>query len=949
MLRKLFRPKWQHDRPAVRLEALKLLNPGHQDHHDIIRRMAEADTSNEVRCAAIAKLEDLQILQTVRTDGSEDVREAAASQMQHLLAGLRGKLDAASRQAALQHCTEQDLCQIACLCADQDIVDSCLSLINNPADLVAIALASSSAQVRQQIANQISDEDSLRQLSQGMKGRDKRALQICREKLQLIREHETLKQQWHTRQVTLCEQMESLAGSDFYPQYSAKFHLLAQQWTEIPANEIFCSERFEKARLRCEQVMELQNAEQQAQQKHQQETAAANTECLQVLAELDKIMAQLQLGEPLAETVEECRSATEILKQRWESHVNTASPEPSRRRLFDRQLQSINALLNSQGTFLERSREIEQTLKAAEQAINEADFQHLSETREQAGKLLEYIAWPDNTSRPARLEQLRESDALLGKQLQQLKSESRQIAATIKEQLDTLEHLIDQADLNEAKSTSASIRKRLARLGIAERSGLESRLRSLSAQLDNILDWKDFATDPKREELCEHMEKLIDTEIPAPEKAAEIKELQRQWKALGGSRSSQASWERFKSAAEKAYLPCAEYFGEQQQQREENLLKRDRMLNQLDNYIQATDWSLADWKLVEKTLQVAQDEWRRLAPVDRKAGRETQARFRQLSKEIKARLQQERQKNHDRKLALISQVQQLATQEDWLEAISRTKTIQQEWKTIGIDFRRENQALWEQFRSACDAVFARRIQAHQEAEHERQQGLEEAGNICSSIRRLASLADDALQQSRAQYRELQTQWADIGTLSSKDRRAVQQDYTQACDAYEQAFAGIEQRQHLREHEALERCAAPCERLDQLAGDDDSRQHLISNWQAQEALPAPWWESLNQRFQRSVTDADPQTRATNTRALRLLCIKSEILADRPTPEEDQPLRMEWQMQQLTEGLGRARDEVDIWELYREWFFTGPNEADSYQTLKTRFLNNVRACIQQHSND
>jgi hypothetical protein len=74
------------------------------------------------------------------------------------------------------------------------------------------------------------------------------------------------------------------------------------------------------------------------------------------------------------------------------------------------------------------------------------------------------------------------------------------------------------------------------------------------------------------------------------------------------------------------------------------------------------------------------------------------------------------------------------------------------------------------------------------------------------------------------------------------------------------------------------------------------------------------------------------------ALRMLCIRSEILADLPTPPEDQPLRREYQMQRLVQRLGQRieahADEFD--GLALEWVRVGPLPASTREPLLARFL-------------
>src|SRR5262249_25133597 len=84
-------------------------------------------------------------------------------------------------------------------------------------------------------------------------------------------------------------------------------------------------------------------------------------------------------------------------------------------------------------------------------------------------------------------------------------------------------------------------------------------------------------------------------------------------------------------------------------------------------------------------------------------------------------------------------------------------------------------------------------------------------------------------------------------------------------------------------------------------------------------------------------------ATNEAALKMLCIRAEILAELPTPPEDQPVRREYQVQRLMQSMGQGirGDEAQPDTLALEWVGVGPVEEAMYRTLLERF----RRCRRQ----
>ncbi|MGB6306736.1 MAG: hypothetical protein WBF89_03000, partial [Steroidobacteraceae bacterium] len=74
------------------------------------------------------------------------------------------------------------------------------------------------------------------------------------------------------------------------------------------------------------------------------------------------------------------------------------------------------------------------------------------------------------------------------------------------------------------------------------------------------------------------------------------------------------------------------------------------------------------------------------------------------------------------------------------------------------------------------------------------------------------------------------------------------------------------------------------------------------------------------------------------ALRMLCIRGEILTDLPTPPEDQALRREYQVQRLVQRMEQrdAADAADWDALAFEWVRVGPVAPATRASLLARFL-------------
>lgn len=492
----------------------------------------------------------------------------------------------------------------------------------------------------------------------------------------------------------------------------------------------------------------------------------------------------------------------------------------------------------------------------------------------------------------------------------------------VEDLLAQLERDIEAGKLKPANKRATSIVRSLEKAGGKLPDQLGERYRQLSEQLKELKDWHGFATRPKREALCDQMEALKDESVLHPaEKARAIKELQDAWKALGPSDSiqDQKLWARFSAAADVAFAPCAEYFGEQREQRENNLRVREEICAQLEAFVAGIDWEQCDWKGTQKILDRAKQEWRSLNEVPRSRQKKLQARFDDVMEEITRRVREEEQRNHDIKSDLIAQVRALVASEEIAvaERIQRTKQIQNQWRQVGITQRRRDQKLWKAFRTQCDQVFELR---ETEAREQRANAdkLLAAAREAINVLRVLTDADDVtpthINAQRDAVKALRIEdKAIMGALAKETRRAHQV---------------IEQRAHASARERLSEAKRKSHLCEQVELGVMDREAALSAWESEVALE-PHVEAL------LCDRRDGQIMASNESAQRL-CVRMEILAGLESPADAQALRLEYQVDRLNRELSQGQKETrgvteQAEALLLDWFATPLSD----EPLKQRF--------------
>jgi len=475
---------------------------------------------------------------------------------------------------------------------------------------------------------------------------------------------------------------------------------------------------------------------------------------------------------------------------------------------------------------------------------------------------------------------------------------------------------------------------------------LTNQVQQLDAKLNEFKEWKEHAVAPKRAELIQEMEALIGSSEEPKALADRIKQLQDEWKTIskGVLSDSGADWQRFHQAAVTAYQPCREYFEAQAKLRQTNLDRRRDVLERLRAFETAQSGEHPDWRAVAAVLREARQEWRQHFPVDRAAGLAVQEEFDASLGRLQARLDAWYAQNVAEKKTLIQRAQALLAKEDGREAMDEVKRLQLLWKDVGTAPRDQEQQLWNEFREHCDAVYQKRQQAHAEYAASLEANKAQAVAICDEAEKAAGLAGPELLEGVGKIPQWRAAFEALGEMPGADQRALHDRLERAlklCQSNlqrqrardkEQSFADLlEAARHIQAYGRAAAQAAPSADCDALKQAADTFIAGVQLWPkgAAEALERAWARA------QATTGLDSSAHETE---LRMLCIRSEILADLPTPPEDQALRRDFQMQRLVRRMGQhgeaGADELDAMAL--EWVRVGPSSAGIYEPLLARFL-------------
>lgn len=486
------------------------------------------------------------------------------------------------------------------------------------------------------------------------------------------------------------------------------------------------------------------------------------------------------------------------------------------------------------------------------------------------------------------------------------------LESSFQTQVKRLAEALDAGELKKAEAARGEARSLQEALPGGAAQSTRKRFGALLANMQNLRDWQHFATDPKRDELCQQMTELADNPQTPDDQAEQVKALRTQWNALGGKGPKEVA-ERFDAAAARAFEPCRAHYAELAEQRTANLATRKSILAQLETFVSETNWSNTDLNAARNILNSARTEWRNAFPVERGANRALEKRFKTVTDELYGKLQDGWSGNLAAKEKLVEAAEGLLVSEDPLPGrLDQAKRLQQQWKGAGPVPRGPDQKLWKRFRAACDALFntrdAERNQA--QAEYSAQQTAAKA-RLAEFAKLLATTEPADIDRS-----QLAAMKSDMDNFDNLDRAVIKE----ARELEDQFKTKLKTKAAAKKQQLL----VTLESLDTRAADAEH---------AGNELPEQVLEG----------DKVFATRAAAEENAHLdLVLEAESQAGIDSPPDDAQRRLELQVQWLNAGMNSgSRKATDALELASRW--CALKSTSSSSALRARLFTAAKALL------
>ena len=213
----------------------------------------------------------------------------------------------------------------------------------------------------------------------------------------------------------------------------------------------------------------------------------------------------------------------------------------------------------------------------------------------------------------------------------------------------------------------------------------------------------------------------------------------------------------------------------------------------------ASNESLRD---IEGLIKTYQNEWDEIGPVNKDRWEVIKESYLEVVRSVYERINkfyedkravqadniEKKQILLSKAIELNSSISEVKTIKDWDEKTQELLSIQEYWKQIGFGPKKENEEVWQLFRTECDSFFAKKKAFFDELRSGFDAIVTQKEQIISQANQLKESTD--WKKTSEQLVALQKKWKNLGNAGQKNEQRLWKDFRSACDAFFNAKQGF---------------------------------------------------------------------------------------------------------------------------------------------------------------
>ena len=293
--------------------------------------------------------------------------------------------------------------------------------------------------------------------------------------------------------------------------------------------------------------------------------------------------------------------------------------------------------------------------------------------------------------------------------------------------------------------------------------------------------------------LCEAAEKLAD-EADVVSAFHQLQKLHQEFRDTGpvAKELRDEIWARFKVASTAVNRRHQQHFEALKEVEQHNLDQKTVICEIIETIDYKELTNFASWESKTQEVIALQNKWKTIGFAPQKMNVKIFERFRKACDEFFHKkgeffktLKEGMNENLEKKRALCEKAEALKDSTDWKTTADELTKLQKEWKTIGPVAKKNSDAVWKRFISACDYFFEQKNKATSSQRSVEQENLEKKKAI---IEKLNAIDDQMDTEETIQLvRNLMKEWNGIGHVPFKEKDRIYKQYHSQVDKLFERF------------------------------------------------------------------------------------------------------------------------------------------------------------------
>ena len=432
-------------------------------------------------------------------------------------------------------------------------------------------------------------------------------------------------------------------------------------------------------------------------------------------------------------------------------------------------------------------------IKAAFYKLFNEEVEELKKRFVESGELEENFAVPVDPFEVELKELLKDFRYKKAAYIHKQETEKETNLAAKMEVIESIKNLINrQESLNETFNEFKALQQRFHDIGAIPQNKVRDVWDTYNLHIENFYNYVKINKELRdldlkknfklKTELCEKAEALLE-ESSVVNSFKTLQKYHDRWREIGPvpKESKEELWERFKAATTTINVKHQEYFEGLKDQLKENLKLKTALCERAEAIVAEEAHSPKEWEGKSKKLIDLQQEWKTIGFAPKKDNNAIYERFRSAcdkffenKREFFKSYKGEQQQHLILKTQLCEKAESMKDSTDWKKATDEFIKIQKEWKTIGPVPRRQSDAIWNRFRTACDAFFENKSKFFSKIDESQDENLKKKLALIEELKNFKNLEDN--EQTFKLLQDYQRKFSEIGHVPFKDKDKVNHEF-----------------------------------------------------------------------------------------------------------------------------------------------------------------------------